>query len=808
MSSVNDPVSSVAISFRTPRLIFYLVSGLLAMPAFAAADDAAQNETLAQLTSRLAQESVAAYKASPFSEFSRDYFARFSRDPEVKAAKHEVALDSTWQVSDPPSPSVCATTMRGYFQDFLQRRMQITLSDGKSAGKRSRAKKQIILREAGGGMPGIPESYTLEVTKDRVLVQGRDAPGLRDGIVRLVDLMGFRQGPVLPLGNWVVKPRLPVRLGAVPYLGSFREAVFLGYNAVFVPAGSLFELSTSDALPELQSRRNPQLRSNFVAAVNEASQLGLKTYCWLETRQKFAKDHPVFQAHPEIRGTLTWKADGEYVLCTEHPLVKRYLTESVEDLLRAAPQLSGVVIIVGGEGFYHCYMRSFGAAKGHSACPRCDALGAEPVVANLCNTLAAAIRKVNPQGELIAWPYSAEHVWSADKDQAGLIRLLKPGAGILTEVEKDEYVEKPEGVRKHLWDYSIDLIGPGERAKRQIAACRAAGVPIYIKSESELAFEAPRLPFIPCHDRWLERADAIARSGASGAWCFPAFKPMYASSVAEVAKYAGWEPVKSAEETLRELAARIAGRRAGGKLREAWKHVSEAIPFSPELPSYYTGPYYLGPGQPMCADPAASLPAVFLGRYLFMSEMTDADGLKLRPTYNTSPTGNVPIFGRMYRQMEARLRSAVARVDEAEPLVPARLKSLFVSETDPIRWFYHTARTEANFYESCQLRDRVLKLAAAASRNADEQAEAAKLLARWREVLVDEQQNTAQARPVMARDMRLDYYYGGDHVFSHGVDVLDAKLKVLASELDEFLPALSARCGVGGQTAPAKPATR
>src|SRR5262249_46207396 len=88
------------------------------------------------------------------------------------------------------------------------------------------------------------------------------------------------------------------------------------------------------------------------------------------------------------------------------------------------------------EGFYHCFMRSFGVPKGHSACPRCDALGAETVVADLCNTLATAIRKVNPQAELIAWPYSAEHVWSADKDQAGLIRLLKPGEGILRKEKK------------------------------------------------------------------------------------------------------------------------------------------------------------------------------------------------------------------------------------------------------------------------------------------------------------------------------------------------------------------------------------
>ncbi len=346
----------------------------------------------------------------------------------------------------------------------------------------------------------------------------------------------------------------------------------------------------------------------------------------------------------------------------------------------------------------------------------------------------------------------------------------------------------PELKERRSPEHSIDLIGPGERAKRQIAACRAAGVPLYIKTESELAFEAPRLPFIPCLDRWAERAEAIAASGASGAWMFPAFKPMYGSSVAEVAKFSQWEPARPREEVLQDLAARISGRQAGPMLRQAWKHVSEAIPFSPELPSYFTGPYYLGPGQPMCADPSAAVPPVFLGRYLFRAEATDAEGLKLSPTYYTSPTGNVPVFGRMYREMESRLRRAVEQVRLAELQVPARLKNVFASETSPIRWFYHTARTEANFYESCQLRDRVLKLAAKTPRTAEESAEGAKLLARWREVLLDEQQNTQQARPVMAGDMRLDYYYGGDHSFSHGVDVLEAKLKLLERELGEFLP--------------------
>src|SRR6185436_12496428 len=147
----------------------------------------APSETLSHLSSRLGQESLQAYKASPFAKFSQDYFARLTRDPEVRAGKNEIALDSTWQIDSPPADSICATMMRGFFQDFLRRSMQISLLEGTNASRWRSGRKQIQFRESGGGLPDTPESYTLEITKNRVLVQGRDPAGLRDGIVRLVD---------------------------------------------------------------------------------------------------------------------------------------------------------------------------------------------------------------------------------------------------------------------------------------------------------------------------------------------------------------------------------------------------------------------------------------------------------------------------------------------------------------------------------------------------------------------------------------------------------------------------------------------
>ena len=755
---------------------------------------AEETPTLGEVTQQLATASKAAYEKCPYSFLSKDYFARFSRDLEAKPAADDAIIADNWQILLPENSEPVVENMARHLAEFFERiQVKVAVTKQSPTDLAQRTPHTIALIPSGGGTPETAESYTISVTRERVEIRGHDANGVRDGVVHLVDTMGFRNAPFLKVGDQVFTPRLPVRLGTTPWLGSMRDLVFMGFNTTFASGGNLHTMSTSKVIPELVDRQNPGTLTAVAKTVTEAQRYGLKTYCWLDTRQKYMKDDPVFLAHPELRGALTWKADGEYVLCTEHPLVQQYLSESMENLFRAAPELSGVVIIIGGEGFYHCFMRAYGVEKGHTNCPRCEALGSDTVVSNLCNRLAEAARRVNPKAEVVAWPYSAQHVWSKDAIQEGFIAKLKPGTAIFTEIEKDEFVEKTDGVRKSLWDYSIDLIGPGDRAKKQTAACKAAGIPIYMKSEPELGFEAPRLPHIPCLDRWWDRAEALATCGASGAWVFPAFRPVYGTSASEVYKYAWWTPCPTKDEALDRLANRIAGMKAGPALRDAWRHVSTAIEWSPEIPSYYNGPYYLGPAHPMCADPDAKLPEVFYGRYLFLCEMTDADGLKMRPTFVTSPTGNVPVFERYYRTMEKELKVAKDDVEKAAKSVPERCLGTFNAEISPIRWFYHTARTEANFYESCQLRDRIRAAVANTALTPEARKAAQQDLIRWKAVLKDERANTHDALPVVEADMRLDCYYGGDHTFSHCADMLRAKLDILDREIGEILPGLETK---------------
>lgn len=738
------------------------------------------SESFHEVTSRLGRETAEAYGASPYVATMGDYFVRFQRDPNASPAEDETVIEETWKIVTPPEPNALTTMMAEHLRDFLAGRMGVPLTI-LSEPMEEIPPRAILILEEGGGDSGVPGSFAIRVEPEWIAVAGKDIDGMRDGVVRLVDDIGTRQAPYLKRHKQVYRPRLDVRLGAVPRGGTFRDLVFMGYNAAFTGGGNLHALSRSDAIPELKTRRVDGMLEGNRASGASARGYGLKTYAFIDTREKFKEDDPIFAAHPDIRGARTWKADGDFVLCTEHPLVQQYLEESMRGIFENAPDLDGVTLIIGGEGFYHCFMRPHGVAKGHTNCARCEALGPETVVANLCNRLARAARFVNPDAEIIVWPYSAAHVWSIDPGQIPFIEKLEPGVALLTEIEKDEYVQLAGGVSKHLWDYSIHMIGPGEKAAAQIAACERAGIRCYLKSEPELGFEAPRLPHLPCLDRWWDRADALASCGASGAFVFPAFRSNYGTSAAEVPKMAWWHPVATRDESLTKLAARLFGSEAGAHVREAWRLVSEAVPRSPKLPSYYTGPYYLGPAHPMSVDPEAKLPEVFYGLYLFHAEITTADGLKLQPTFMRDAEGDVPIWLAHYRRMETLLAEAVAAMDRGAPLVDDAHRLMFEAEDSSVRWFYHTLRAHANFYESCLIRDQWIERNGKIRPTRAEDLE--RLRERWIAILEDEQENATLALPLIERDVRLDWYYGSDHTFPHAADMLRAKIEIIDEEI-------------------------
>jgi hypothetical protein len=312
-----------------------------------------------------------------------------------------MAIEDDWTILLGDETDSLAAVMAGDLAAFLNERMELRLPVRAAAEAGPKPTRAILLDSRGGGDSGAPGSFTIRVENECVRVQGQNPEGLRDGVVRLVDRMAFRAAPVLTLGEETRTPRLGLRIGTVPRMGSYRDLIFLGYNGVIISptdnssATPFHELSSSTAIPEFERLHNPELVRALTEKAHEARRYGLKTFVTFSMWDFYPADDMLFTNHPELRGAEAYyhmdRPPAGHLLCTEAPLMRRYLEESIEGIFKSIP-LDGALIIIGGEEFQHCFMRPTGVETKHTNCPRCEKLGAETVVANLCNHLAQAAR--------------------------------------------------------------------------------------------------------------------------------------------------------------------------------------------------------------------------------------------------------------------------------------------------------------------------------------------------------------------------------------------------------------------------------
>ena len=81
-----------------------------------------------EYTSPRSKEACLAYRASPFSQLSMDYFARFSRDPQAAPSEKEMVIGKTWRILLPADAKPLTELMAGHLRDFLNQRMALSVS--------------------------------------------------------------------------------------------------------------------------------------------------------------------------------------------------------------------------------------------------------------------------------------------------------------------------------------------------------------------------------------------------------------------------------------------------------------------------------------------------------------------------------------------------------------------------------------------------------------------------------------------------------------------------------------------------------
>jgi hypothetical protein len=518
------------------------------------------------------------------------------------------------------------------------------------------AARQVTLVVDGGPSPG----FRRTVGADRIEIRAGSDEGLWAAIVDLERTMALAGSPVLPAGEVERTPAWPVQIGQAPfganYLVPDLSPAYLSDDAFRLMAhfgltgmtlyGDWLLYVRSERYPEVT---HPEYDANIAMlrdATERAARYGIRLY-YVPVSPKLPADHPVFEREPALRGARIksgLRSDGVPIhnFCSSSPESLAFHAETFASLFREVPRLGGLTLIIGGESYYHCYMRPdrAGLPEGQKTnCPRCAAQTPEQVVAGLLEATVNAVHAESPEALVMAWPYSA-FAWSADPDQIDLIRHLPEGVTLLSEIDKDAWVSK-DGYEKHIWDYSVDFTGPSARIQRQQEAARQHGRGFAIKSETALGLECIQVSYVPALPRlgtkWGNVRD-LAPDAVLQSWMFFG---MWGSPAEELGWWTRWRPEASLETVVRQIARRDAGDRADALLG-AWAAMSAAAGHLPYISTYFQGPEFIGPCHPLVFDPAAPLPDIFHAALYYLQENEATFGTVARDVRHSLVTADLP----------------------------------------------------------------------------------------------------------------------------------------------------------------------
>jgi hypothetical protein len=477
--------------------------------------------------------------------------------------------------------------MEADFHRFLSICMEVSRAGG---GYRVQARIG-----APQGCPGnAPEAFHLRVGTSAAELTARDADGLRRGLIHLEDEMAIRRGPFLPLGETSRWAAVEVRIThspVAPYRwlsaweleqdGDFYSDEYLnklahcGMNGIWV-AGLLSRLVASKTLPELGPPEHRLDRLQTLVA--RAGRYGIGVYFFCVEPRALAGDHPVFAAHPEIRGA---GGASSQCLCVSTPLVKEYIRDVMSGLFTAVPQLAGVINIYKGERTTTCWT----SEKLAESCPRCRVRPQVEVLAEDLNCFMEGIRRSSRSAKFMAWGYSGNRA----SDFRPFIERLHPEIAWLGNFEHDG--EKlVHGRKVGVHEYSLSAVGPSEAFATVTRALVAARRTAYAKLQVGNSYELSAVPYVPVpgvvYDK-LEVARKIGVSGAMMSWIIGG----YPSMQLKVAGEASFAPLRPRMEMLRRTAAASWGPAEADRVTRAWSRFADAFQlYLCSINVFYFGP--------------------------------------------------------------------------------------------------------------------------------------------------------------------------------------------------------------------------
>lgn len=348
----------------------------------------------------------------------------------------------------------------------------------------------------------------------------------------------------------------------------------LGVNGIWTQ-GVISQLSEFPFEPSVSSGYEKRLE-RMRELTERLDKYGIKLYLYInEPRYMPLK---FFEKHPDIRGHIRGDRAS---LCTSTETVRNYLKSSIETICRAVPLIGGFFTITRSENLTNCYSHS--GDKGlECTCPRCKSRTIGEVIGETVGCILEGARRVSSDIRVFAWS------WAWDEKNEEIIRALPKGVILLSQSELS-IPFNIGGVNGEVYDYSMSIVGPGERAREEWRVARECGLEVGAKVQVNTTWEASTVPALPVSCSIDEHMKGLEREGVEHillSWTLGGYP---CRNLAVAAKYF-YEKCDFSIE--------------GSPYYEAEKQFSEAFKEYPfHVHSIYMGPHNAGPSTLLFEKP-------------------------------------------------------------------------------------------------------------------------------------------------------------------------------------------------------------
>lgn len=262
----------------------------------------------------------------------------------------------------------------------------------------------------------------------------------------------------------------------------------VGVNGIYLQ-GVLYLLTEFPFNKELSVGYEKRL-ANLKKFTERCVKYGIKVYLYINEPRSM--NRAFFKKYPHLEGHS--RSDESICMCTSTKEVQDYIKDALETICKNAPLLGGFICMAKSENLTNCY--SHVHKSGLCNCPRCKDRSVGEVIGELFAAIREGVDRVNPDMKVFDYSWDGDGI----EERFDVIDHL-PERVIVESICESGITYEIGGARQKLSDYSLNIIGPGERSLQMWKRAKARGLETAAKVQINTTWESSTVPALPVLDK-------------------------------------------------------------------------------------------------------------------------------------------------------------------------------------------------------------------------------------------------------------------------------------------------------------------